>query len=88
MLPQPDFNFPGLGFQEGQYVRIDDVRMTCKHAMGEVFVDLQRPPLQELGGEWRRVRERYNLIVFAVHDQDWSINALQVFRQVGFWRTP
>lgn len=58
--------------------------MRRAHAVRQAWVDLQRAVLDELRGAQRRVCDRYDLIVVAVHDQYGDCDGLQVLGEVRF----
>lgn len=73
-----------LSLDEGQEIRVDDIRMRGGHPVRQAVIGLEYAVLQKLGGLERRVGHRHDLVIRAVHDQDRHVDPLQVFREIGF----
>ena len=54
---------------EGQEVRVDDVGVRRAHAVRIARVQLKGAVLELLDGQLGRVRDCYDLVIVAVHDQ-------------------
>jgi hypothetical protein len=72
-----------LALDEGEQVGIDDVGLRRNHAVRVVLVGLQRAVLEEFGREWAGGLIGHDLVVFAMHDQDWHRDLLQILGEVG-----
>src|SRR5271170_7693550 len=71
------------GFQPGEQVGVDGGGLGGRHAVREAVVGLQRPVLDELGGQRPGVGVGHDLVVIAVHDQDRHRDRLEVLGEVG-----
>ena len=72
-----------LRANELEQIGVDDVGVCRAHAVRKTLVHLQRRVLHELGGELRRVGDRHDLVIVAVHDQRGNVEALEVFARKG-----
>src|SRR5438270_2236415 len=72
-----------LGFDEGEQIFVDGLGLGRWHAVRKTFVSLERAVLQQFCRERCRIRIRHNLIVVAVHHQNWHVDFLQIFSEVG-----
>src|SRR5438270_13497122 len=72
-----------LGFNEGEQIFVDRLRLGTRHAVWKTFVSLERAVLQQLCRKRRGIGIWHNLIVVAVHHQNWYVNFLQIFSEVG-----
>src|SRR5678815_321340 len=66
--PAPALKLRSAAYERQQF-RVDDIGVRRAHAVREARVYLQRTLLEMLDGQRRRVGERHNLVVIAVHDQ-------------------
>src|SRR5262249_35636203 len=75
----------GAGFllDESEKVGVDLVGVRGGHAVGETGVRLQRAVLQLLDGDRAAGLEGADLIVFAVHDENGNVDALEVVEEIG-----
>src|SRR6516162_866783 len=69
---------------EFQEILIDRLGVSGEHAMRETRIELQGRVLKELDLEQGRAFVRNDLVVFALHDKCWYIDALQVLSEVRF----
>ncbi len=73
----------GLAFDERQQVGIDGVRFRSGHAVREALVGFHGSVLQQLTGQRPGGDIGHDLVVFAVHDQHWDGDLLEVLREIG-----
>src|ERR1700722_11912128 len=73
---------PRSGSYEGQKVGVNRVRFRGGHTVREAFVAYKGSVLQQLSGPRAGGDIRYDLIVLAMHDQDWNVDLLEIFRKI------
>ena len=72
-----------LRFDERKQVSIDAFGLRRDHAVGVVLVRFQRAVLEEFGREWTGSLIGYDLVVFAMHDQNRHGDFLKILCEVG-----
>lgn len=74
---------------KAEKIRIDDVRMDSCTFHAKTLVHLERAVLHELGRKQGRIRNRYDLVIIAVHDEDGHVDLLQVVGAefASLWRS-
>ena len=64
-----DLANPQLRLEEGEQVCVDHLRVSGAHAVRVPLVDLKCRVLNQLRRNQRRISDRHDLVVVAVHDQ-------------------
>ena len=76
-----------LAFDESQEVGVDRLGLGRDHAVGKVFVGFHSAVLQELRRQRSGGDIRDDLVIFAVHDQCWDRDLLQILGKVSLGKS-
>src|SRR5262249_22200713 len=83
-LQQISYSISTSSFNEFQKVLVDRLGVGGEHAVRETRIELQSGVLKELDLEQGSAFVRNYLVVFALHDERWHIDALQVLSEIRF----
>ena len=72
-----------LAVDEFQQILVDHIRMGDRHPMGISRIDLQGGVLDDFRRQRTCIRERHNLVIISMHHERWTLDFLEILREVS-----